>query len=50
MAEKGGYSVLRLPPYRCILNRVRHLNMCISKSSKVVELIRKKNISAEKLD
>ena len=51
MAEKAGYSVLRLPSYHCILNpiemawnqlkyHVRHLNVYTSKSSKVVDLIR----------
>ena len=50
MAEKAGYSVLRLPPYCCILNPIelawnrlkchfRHLNAYTSKSSKVVDLI-----------
>ena len=51
MAEKGGYSVLRLPVYHCILNpiemawnqlryHVRHLNVYTSNPSKVVDLIR----------
>ena len=53
MAEKAGYSVLRLPLYHCILNpiemawnqlkyqyHVRHLNVYTSNPSKVVELIR----------
>ena len=51
MAEKGGYSVLRLPLYQCILNpiemawnqlkyHVRHLNVYTSNPSKVVDLIR----------
>ena len=51
MAEKGGYSVLRLPLYHCILSpiemswnqlkyHVRHLNVYTSNPSKVVDLIR----------
>ena len=51
MAEKGGYSVLRLPPNHCILNpiemawnqlkyHVRHFNVYTSNPSKVVDLIR----------
>ena len=51
MAEKDGYSVLRLPLYHCILNpmemawnqlkyHVRHLNVYTSNTSKVVDLIR----------
>ena len=51
MTEKADYSVLRLPPYHCILNpiemtwnqlkyQVRHFNVYTSKTSKVVDLIR----------
>ena len=61
MAEKTGYSILRLPPYHCILNPielawnqlkyyVRQLNVYTSKPSKVVDLIQeicKENISTE---
>ena len=59
--EKARYSVLRLPPYHCILNpieltrnqlkyHVSHLNVHRSKPSNVVDLIQyicKENVSTE---
>ena len=64
MTEKARYSVLRLPPYHCILNlielawnqlksHVGHLNVYTSKPSKVVDLIQyicKENVSTENWD
>ena len=64
MTEKACYSVLRLPPYRCILNlielawnqlksHVGHLNVYTSKPSKVVDLIQyicKENVSTKNWD
>ena len=57
MSEKVGYSVLRLSPYRFILNPVEmkcpSLNVYTSKSSKVVNLswkVRKEYISPENWD
>ena len=57
MSAKVGYSVLRLSPYRFILNpieiHVYHLNVYTSKSSKCLDLtrkVRKENISSENWD
>ena len=64
MTEKSCYSALRLSPYHCILNlielawnqlksHVGHLNVYISKLSKVVDLIQyicKENVSTENWD
>ena len=64
MTEKALYSVLRLPPYHCILNpmelarnqlkyHVGHLNVCTSKPSNVVDLIQyicQENVSTENWD
>ena len=64
MTEKAPYSVLRLPPYHCILNpielawnqlkcHVGHLNVYTSKPLKVVDLIQyicKEDVSTENWD
>ena len=64
MTEKALYSVLRLPPYHCILNpmelarnqlkyHVGHLNVYTSKPSNVVDLIQyicQENVSTENWD
>ena len=64
MTEKALYSVLRLPPYHCILNpmelarnqlkyHVGHLNVYASKPSNVVDLIQyicQENVSTENWD
>ena len=64
MIEKARYSVLRLPPYHCILSPIKlawiqlkyhvgHLNFYSSKLSKVVNLIQyiyKENVSTENWD
>ena len=64
MTERTRYSVLRLPPYHCILNlkelawnqlksHVAHLNAYTSKRSKVVNLIQyicTENVSTENWD
>ena len=64
MFEKAHYSVLRLPPYHCILNpielawnqlkyHVGHLNVYTSKPSNIVDLIQyicKENVSIENWD
>ena len=64
MTEKARYSVLRLPPYHCILNptelawnqlkyHVGHLNIYTSRPLNVVDLIQylcKENVSTENWD
>ena len=64
MTEKALYSVLRLPPYHCILNpmelarnqlkyHVGHLNVYTSKPSNVVDLIQyicQEDVSTENWD
>ena len=61
MVEETGYSILRLPPYQCILNPIEiawnqlkyhflHLNICTDKPLKGVNVVRKvckENISTE---
>ena len=64
MTERARYSVLRLPPYHCILNptelawnqlkyHVGHLNVYTSRPLNVVDLIQylcKENVSTENWD
>ena len=54
MTEKPGCSVLRLSPYRYILNPLEmaraSLNFCTSQPSKFVNLTDKENIPTESLD
>ena len=64
MTEKARYSILRLPPYHCILNptelawnqlkyHVGHLNVYTSRPLNVVDLIQylcKENVSTENWD